>query len=521
MPAKKSKKAKKGRGRATKEKKHDARPDREGDAERAKANAALWEARLDAAERSRLEYREATHRLARANEEMTKQQYKTEKDIMDVIGFLNKKDNEKDEKIGQLEQQLRDQKSKATEEKKDIVAEYDHRISKLGEQLKKRADDFHTIQGEIEIMNEFQKKKAHLEEELINMKESLDTADKEHKENLIQTEHKFFREKARLEKEAEQKVTQLAERAHNEAIVQIGDAVHQVFKENVMLKESLRHHVKQVEELKKKNGTLVEENSSLALHKETSDLRMKEHSCQMSAQRKEISALKEKVANLEKALSIIPTGFEHKIATRSLGSTQVSGEELEQLKQSLATREREVVRMKRLAWNNVEQRSEMQRFFHEALAEVKQEIISARQRYRKEAQEIYQKQMSEATAGQQPFPHIRTFNKMPHSTNTAYTDQEEAEKLTHFTGSKVDISELTWEQKENVLRLLLTKMNGFKPSLTSMRTAAPSQSSSFERKQCGREAGITEDLPHVTFLTQAPVSSGPSNPRFLPDLQTT
>lgn len=31
---------------------------------------------------------------------------------------------------------------------------------------------------------------------------------------------------------------------------------------------------------------------------------------------------------------------------------------------------------------------------------------------------------------------------------------------THQPGSKVEISELTWEQKEHVLRLLFAKMNG-------------------------------------------------------------
>lgn len=34
---------------------------------------------------------------------------------------------------------------------------------------------------------------------------------------------------------------------------------------------------------------------------------------------------------------------------------------------------------------------------------------------------------------------------------------------THQPGSKVQISDLTWEQKEQVLRLLFAKMNGQRP----------------------------------------------------------
>lgn len=82
-----------------KEGKHESKVDKESDIEKAKANAALWEARLDVTEHSRVEYREATRRLARANEELTNQQYRAEKDTVDIIAFLKRKDAEKEEKV--------------------------------------------------------------------------------------------------------------------------------------------------------------------------------------------------------------------------------------------------------------------------------------------------------------------------------------------------------------------------------------------------------------------------------------
>lgn len=69
------------------------------DTERSKANAALWEARLEVTESSRVEYREAARRLARANEELTNQQCRAEKDTLDIVAFLKKKELEKDTQV--------------------------------------------------------------------------------------------------------------------------------------------------------------------------------------------------------------------------------------------------------------------------------------------------------------------------------------------------------------------------------------------------------------------------------------
>lgn len=64
--------------------------------ERAKANASLWEARLEVTELSRVEYRDTSRRLAKNNEDLKKQQYKLEKDTMSVLSYLKKQDQEKD-----------------------------------------------------------------------------------------------------------------------------------------------------------------------------------------------------------------------------------------------------------------------------------------------------------------------------------------------------------------------------------------------------------------------------------------
>ncbi|XP_010896205.2 basal body-orientation factor 1 isoform X2 [Esox lucius] len=498
MPKKKGKKGKKSKGKGKKEGKQESKSDKESDMEKAKANAALWEARLDVTEHSRVEYREAARRLARANEELTNQQYRAEKDTIDIIAFLKRKDVENEETITRLEAQLKSQKKQALEENEKLIAEYTLKVSEVEEKFKKRSSEFKMIQGELKIIKEFRKKKAQMEQELNSIKESMYIADREHKESLAEMEHKFFSEKVRLEKEAEQRIAQLAERAHNEAIVQLDDASRSVFKENVRLSEALKYHMKEVEDLRKMTVSLAEENASLAVYKETSELMLKEHVSQLRAQEEEIAELRGKLGALEQALGIMGVEFERdktEIQHSALVSSQAAQVELVKLQKVLAMREKEIGRVKRLARRIVEQRTELECFFHEALGQVRQEIQASRLQYRQEALEAYRRRMSEARAGKQGYPRIRTFRQTFHSTNSVYSDLEEAEKWNNLQSNKVDISELTWEQKEKVLRLLFARMNGHKARILSQPLAL---STSSDGNQNDTDPGPSQPLTWPT-----------------------
>ncbi|KAJ8290477.1 hypothetical protein GJAV_G00013340 [Gymnothorax javanicus] len=485
--------------------------ERESDIEKAKANAALWEAKLDVVERSRAEYRDATHKLARANEELTNHQHRAEKDTLEIIAFLKKKDVEKEEKIAQLEELLNEQKHKAAEESELLVAEYKLRINELEETFNKRSREFQMIHGEIQMIREFKKKKAHMEQELSDIKENMHLAEKNHGESLSRMEHKFFKEKLRLEKEAEQRITVLAERAHEEAIVQLDEASRSVFKENIRLNEALSYHIKEVQELRRMTVALAEENQSLTQHKETSDLMLQDTVSQLKEQRDKVVELTRKVAVLEQVLGRMGEEFKREtedVQQRALVSTETGRLEVDKLQKVLAMREREMNRVKRLARGVVEQRTELEVFFLEALAHVKQEIQARRQQHKQAALQLYPQQRSAAWGKKLEDRCIHPFHKKQHST-TNLSNMENC--------ATVDISELTWEQKETVLRSLFAKMNGLK---TRKPKLPPTLCESPERNQNGGDPGVAEEPFHVTFITQAPTYSPSREHRALPDIKT-
>lgn len=166
---------------------------------------------------------------------------------------------------------------------------------------------------------------------------------------------------------------------------------------------------------------------SSLLTQSTFEMMVKKNTVQMEAQNEELAKLRSTVASLEQALVLKAKELEQeKDESKALVRYQESQAELEKLRKVLSTQERELVHIKQLARTVVEQRSELEQFFHEALVQVKQEIEASRQQYKKEALQAYRRTIREATAGKVKFPPIRTFHKTPHSTNCVHSDMEAA-----------------------------------------------------------------------------------------------
>ncbi|XP_063554046.1 basal body-orientation factor 1 isoform X6 [Gorilla gorilla gorilla] len=440
--------------------------------DRAKANASLWEARLEVTELSRIKYRDTSRILAKSNEDLKKKQCKMEKDIMSVLSYLKKQDQEKDNMIEKLKQQLNETKEKAQEEKDKLL------------------------------------------------KENLRNTERIHQETLRRLESRFFEEKHRLEQEAEKKIIMLAERAHHEAIVQLNDAGRNVFKENVYLQKALAYHLKETDALKKNSQKLQDSHTLLLHQKEINDLLVKEKIMQLVQQRSQIQTLQKKVVNLETALSYMTKEFESevlKLQQHAMIENQAGQVEIDKLQHLLQMKDREMNRVKKLAKNILDERTEVERFFLDALHQVKQQILISRKHYKQIAQAAFNLKMRAACTGRAEYPKIRTFDGREHSTNSVNQDLLEAEKWTHIEGN-VDIGDLTWEQKEKVLRLLFAKMNGC-PSRKYNQSSRPPVpdyvvSDSGETKEFGDESKLQDKI----FITQQIPISDSSGKVVLPTI---
>ncbi|XP_070611118.1 basal body-orientation factor 1 isoform X1 [Erythrolamprus reginae] len=491
----------------------------EAEADRAKAAATLWEARLEVTEISRKEYREAARRLARDNEQLEWQQRRLEKDTVDVMSYLKKQELEKEDLIEKLKQQVNELKLRAKEESDLAAEQFAKQLEELDEKFHQKAKEIGQIQIELKMIKEFRIKKALLEKELEDLKDTLDDTKKEHQETISALEKKFIEEKQRLEREAEKKILMLAERAHHEAVAQLDNAGRAVFTENVRLQEALAHHMKETEELKMIKEKLEHCNTFLLQEKETKDLLIKQKILQINQQKALIEDLQNKVKKLEEAVNYMAEEFKieiKKTEEKASIQNQAGRTEIAKLEQLLEMKEREMNRVKKLARNILNERTEVEKFFLDALEQVKQEIISSRRCYKQVAQAAYQRKMMAAFAGKEEYPRIRTFNDSAFSTNSVQMDLLEAEKWTNIQKGKVDISELTWEQKERVLRLLFAKMNGLRHRKYSqvLVPIIPTNYNFAETKETEGDA-----VPVYAFITQqAPLSESSHKSSSLPDI---
>ncbi|XP_007904217.1 basal body-orientation factor 1 [Callorhinchus milii] len=461
MVKKKGKGRKKG-GKGKKGKKQEPKANRESDAERARVNATLWESRLDVTEKSRMEYRETARMLARANESLINQRVQIERDTVEVISYLKKQDMQKNDQISKLQLQLSDQKKEAHEQHQNIIENYTGQINELEEKVSKKANEIQLIQGELNRVKEFRRKQIYMKKELDAIKDTMSTTIKEHTDTLRLMEGRFFEEKVRLEKEAEQKLVQLTEQAHTEAIVNLENKTRCVFKENVRLTGTVKVYIKEAEYLKKINQHLKDQNMQLFSQKETSEVLVKEKLLEVKQLKDQIQQLQKNMQNLEKALGHMAREFETakwNVQHQSQIKTQTNQVEITRLETVIKMKDKEMNRVKTLARSILDQRTDVEIFFLESLEEVKKKIICSRLHYKKAAEIAFNKKMKKAYEGKEEYPKIRTFSKDHHSTNNVYQDMEEAEKWINIKGNKIDIGDLTWEQKEKVLRLLFARMN--------------------------------------------------------------
>jgi len=487
----------------------EANPKRDAELLAAVAHSELLQAKLEVTEKSRNDFRDSCKKISFENDKLHDTLYQAERDTIEVITYLKKEDMLKDEQLAQMTQKLRDVKQETKREKQQMAEDFNEQIVELQKGLDARTKEVKLMQGELTQVKEFRRKRQQMQAELESIKQSLFETNREHKNSMQKMEQRFFDEKVRLEQEANQKIAQLAERAHAEAITQLDETTRDVYKENVRLSDALNTQVKATQELQKRFDQLKSEADELKGEKELNDATVRMKITESKKLTKETKALREKVTQLETAISNMIHDFsdERKQMDEKLAmDIWSSHDEINRLNKMLSAKQVETNRVKILAKNIIDERSDLEIFFHEALQQVRNEINQNRQQYITAAREAYQRKMIAAQSGKGDFPKVRTFNRNDQSTNSVMDDLKAAENTSNLEGRK-DIRDLTWEQKEKVLRLLFARMNRINKKQQLQRKNKPHKYhiTDTSGKIATKIMNVLEDTPSVastTFLTQ-------------------
>ncbi|CAI8048446.1 Basal body-orientation factor 1, partial [Geodia barretti] len=310
-------------------------------------------------------------------------------------------------------------------EKNEMDSQFRSTATEMEEQLQERTEELAVIQGELRTVKEFRKRRAELEAELARLKQSLTDSEQDHQRTLQALEQRVFEEKVRLQKEANRRIAELSERAHCEAVRNLGERTREVYRENLQMSEALALHAARVQELETRTEQLEAANRELGVERDLSGKLLASRVQSVKQYQQQISLLQEKVSSLEASLVTVVREFDEEREKQASLMQRLLQEAREETESQCCRADREAAELahvRSMARRILEQRSEVEHFLLEALQQVKKEVAGNRSQYCQNAAVAYRTKIREATRGHTHYPAVRTFRAFPESTNSVYHD---------------------------------------------------------------------------------------------------
>lgn len=401
--------------------------------------------------------------LIAERQELEENAKRQERDSLDVISLLQDSVDEKSLEVSRLRELL-----KAKEEEKAKALELSHEqhraaVAELVAQIHEREANLNVVQQEFSVLKDFRKKRNDLLHELDQQKVEMREMEQRHGEMLARMERRYFEEKMKLEELANSRVAELATKAHEEAVASIDSAAKDVFRENIRLAEALKVHMDQDQSLVRKNEDLVQAMQKLAEDNSLNEGIVKEQIKTTKHQTEVIRQLRAKISSLELVLSQVVEQFEQEQLTLKK-VTKKRFDEIshasELLQSQLGAKVTEMACIKRLAQHILDQRTDLETFFTDALEQVRRgKLEQLQESARKDCLATHAERLQKLEKlGVKPLP-LPKNAELAAKLLTLSSSDGSSEPSFQQVQSAVDLSSLSWEEKETVLRDMFARMN--------------------------------------------------------------
>ena len=386
------------------------------------------------------------------NDSLRNSTSRNEKDTHDIVLYFQRELEMKDDIVNRLNENLVQRETQLKFEVESLTKKFDADHKSLKVESEKRIEELEASLGsrerELQAIDTFRREKAKYEETMSNLELQLERLREQMVMSLDNQERKFLEEKAQIFRDIDAQKSAFREIALKEAKERMGSDYKSLISDNDRMHEELKFHQQVATDLSsdktRLEGLLVRANREISLQHESE----KEFARQGLLKSKEIKALRERVEQLEKQQIVNIERFRHR--TKELKGTV--HKELEEatldaasLRHLISIKNKELRSMKSLAAAILAQRGEVEQFFLESLDEVKEMV-------RKEKKVSSQGSRNTRSIGGGPKVSGGTFPSIKAKHAEAGPDIN--------LDDKVGLSDLNWNEKELVLRVLFAKMNG-------------------------------------------------------------
>ena len=380
--------------------------------------------------------------LEQANRKLLEEHQAEKHESFEVAEFLRKEIVKKNERILMLEAQVEEQEREFQEEKEEMKQANLRQMEKAKQQFKNQEFELHKqMQGltsELRSVKQFKDRKKQVELEMNLLKEENASTKKQQENQLLELERKYVDQNTKLKKDYEQRLEELKRSAEENIDERLDASVKRILQQNKRMAEELRLHVQQTDELQRQRDSLEEEKIDLSRELEIKTEIEQEFALRGSQQQRQIKKANEKIVSLERTLAQVFEQFNKQRGAseqQSKQDTQALRAEIVSLKRALALKTRELKHIRKLSQAVLTQRSDVEAF-----------LISSMEMARREA-------LDEGKNGTLP----------PIFAKGGGTGSRR-ESGSGPAGPGVDlgrfqIEDLSWEDREKVLRSLFAKIN--------------------------------------------------------------
>lgn len=451
-------------------------------------NTAVLQYELAESRKSLEQFRDNYVRQRRENEDLKASLSSREKEHFELINYLRQENERKDRVIASLNESLKEQRHLLEKDHETVTKHFKDKMSQAEEVAEKEKvvlrKEIESLTDKLDVLEKFTQQKDILEGEVRRLRVEKAELSAQHKDTLTNWEQKFFDEKRRVQGDMDKIVEDIRHKSKEDAIEKLGERTKVIMHEHAKMVEELRYQAEETEQMRQQRDALEEERRLLMRDKSLHESTFMELAREGAVSKKSIRTLTNKVRLLEDSLKEV-TRQNSMERQRVMGELQQqlddSSTEADQMRQQLKLKSKELKHIRRLSQMILEQRSEVEQFFVEALEQVKLEKAKRVEDEKRRARAEQARQYRD------------------HGGNKPPSNPLAPERPPVWGDDKIHLKDLDLEDRERVLRLLFAKINVAQKGGNRPQPGYEDDEDDYEREENPPEAS-----KESVYLTQLP-----------------